>query len=109
MAYDFTKFDKYSKRLRGFAKLRNTELRAWLVGLDKRVAHGRVTWSGSGATLTATVAGVLATDTVVATINTKPTQAAYLVRATPGTDQIVFELSAANTSNDAVIGYTVLR
>lgn len=69
----------------------------------------KVTWSGSGTTIAPTVAGVVAGDRVIATIQTKPTQAAYLVRATAGTDSITFELSAANTSNDAVIGYTVFR
>lgn len=70
---------------------------------------GKTTWTGSGATKQASVAGVLATDIVIATIQTKPTQAAYLVRATPGTDTIDFELSAANTSNDAVIAWQVFR
>ena len=70
---------------------------------------GSVTWSGSGATLASSVNGVLSTDLITATISTKPTQAAYLVRATPTTDTITFELSAANTSNDAVITYTVFR
>lgn len=70
---------------------------------------GIVTWSGSGATKAATVNGVAATDIVIATIQTKPTQAAYLVAATPTTNTITFELSAANTSNDAVIQYVVLR
>lgn len=75
----------------------------------RRPYYGRVTWSGSGATLAVTVSGVLATDDVIATIRVKPTQAAYLVRAVPSTDTITFELSAANTSNDAQISYTVIR
>lgn len=70
---------------------------------------GTVTWSGSGATLAASVAGVLSTDIIMVTIRVKPTQAAYLVRAVPSTDTITFELSAANTSNDAQISYTVFR
>ena len=70
---------------------------------------GKHTWTGSGATAQAAVSGVAATDIVVATIQTKPTQAAYLVGAVPGTNTIDFELSAANTSNDAVIAYTVFR
>ena len=70
---------------------------------------GSVTWSGSGATLASSVSGVLSTDLISATISTKPTQAAYLVRATPTTDTITFELQNANTSNDAVIAYTVFR
>ncbi len=70
---------------------------------------GTATWSGSGATYAPTVTGVAATDVVHATVKTKPTQAAYLVRATPSSHTITFELSAANTSNDAVIMYTVFR
>lgn len=69
----------------------------------------RITWSGSGASLTTAVTGVAATDQVVATIQSAPTQAAYLVSAATNTNQVILTLSAANTSNDAVITYTVLR
>lgn len=70
---------------------------------------GTFTWSGSGATAAATVTGVAATDLVMATVKTKATEASYLVAAVPTTNTITFELSAANTSNDAVIMYTVFR
>ena len=70
---------------------------------------GKITWSGSGASLATTVTGVLSTDIVVATIQTAPTQAAYLVSAAPTTDTITITLSAANTGNQAVIAYTVFR
>jgi len=70
---------------------------------------GKITWSGDGATLATAVAGVVAGDVVLATIQTKPTQAAYLVGVVPTTDTITIELSAANTGNDAVIAYQVLR
>ena len=73
------------------------------------VFAGKETWAGGAATHAATVTGVVAGDIVVATIQTKPTQAAYLVGVVPTTDTVTFELSAANTSNDAVIAYTVLR
>lgn len=73
------------------------------------VYAGRITWSGSGASLTTTVNGVLATDQVVASIRSAPTQAAYLVSATTNNNQVILTLSAANTSNDAVITYNVLR
>jgi len=69
---------------------------------------GKITWSGSGATLATNVVGVLAGDIVVATIQTKPTQAAYLVGVVPTTNTITIELSAANTANNAVIAYQVL-
>jgi hypothetical protein len=70
---------------------------------------GSHTWAGSGATSAATVTGVLATDLVIATIRIKPTQAAYLVGVVPTANTLTFELSAANTSNNAVITYQVLR
>jgi len=70
---------------------------------------GKITWSGSGATLATTVTGVLATDIVQCTIQTAPTQAAYLAASTPTTDTITNTLSAANTSNQAIIAYTVFR
>jgi hypothetical protein len=70
---------------------------------------GKITWSGSGASLATTVTGVAATDIVQATIQTVPSEAAYLVSAAPTTNTITLVLSAANTSNDAVIAYTVFR
>lgn len=70
---------------------------------------GKITWSGSGASLATTVAGVLATDIVLVTIQNAPSQAAYMVSAIPTTNTITVTLSAANTSNDAVISYQVLR
>lgn len=70
---------------------------------------GKITWSGSGASLATTVTGVAATDIVIASIQTVPTQAAYLVSAAPTTNTVTIVLSAANTSNDAVISYTVFR
>ncbi len=70
---------------------------------------GKITWAGSGAALATTVTGVLSTDIVQVTIQTAPTQAAYIKSAAPTTDTVTIVLSAANTSNDAVIGYTVFR
>jgi hypothetical protein len=70
---------------------------------------GTITWSGSGASLATTVMGVAATDIVIASIQTAPTQAAYLVSATGTLNTITLVLSAANTSNNAVISYQVLR
>lgn len=85
------------------------KLAAGITPSDIAVYSGKITWSGSGASLTTAVSGVLATDKVMATIQGAPTQAAYLVSAAPGTDQIVLTLSDANTSNNAVIAYTVFR
>ena len=70
---------------------------------------GEITWSGSGASLASTVTGVLATDIVVCSIQTVPTQAAYLVSSAATANTITNVLSAANTSNDAVISYVVYR
>lgn len=70
---------------------------------------GSISWSGSGASLAATVTGVAATDVVMCTILTAPTQAAYIKEVVPTTNTITVTLSAANTSNDAVIAYAVLR
>lgn len=70
---------------------------------------GTYQWAGSGATGTATVAGVTATDTVVASIAVAPSEAATLTSAIAGSGAITFVLSAANTSNDADINYLVLR
>lgn len=70
---------------------------------------GKYDWAGSGATGTATVAGVAATDVVVASISSAPSQAATLTSAVAGSGAITFVLSTANTSNDADINYLVLR
>lgn len=74
------------------------------------VFSGKITWSGGLATLNATVTGALTTDIIVASIETAPTQAAYLSRAKiSANDTVALTLSAANTSNDAVISYSILR
>ena len=70
---------------------------------------GKITWSGSGASLATTISGIVSTDIVICTIQTAPTQAAYLVSAAPTTDTLTITLSAANTGNNAVIGYMILR
>ena len=70
---------------------------------------GKITWSGSGATLATTVTGVAATDIVIATIQGAPTEAAYIKAVAPTLNTVTITLSAANISNDAVIAYQVLR
>ena len=70
---------------------------------------GEVTWSGGGATLAASVSGVLATDIVVASFHTLGTEGTILQGAVASADTITFTLDAANTSNDAVISYVVYR
>lgn len=66
-------------------------------------------WSGSGASKAFSVPGVLATDIVVASFLTAPTEAAYIKQVVPTTDTVTVTLSAANTTNDAKISYVVFR
>ena len=70
---------------------------------------GKVTWSGSGASLAVSVPGVLATDIVVASVQVASTQTGYIASIAPTTDVVTIVLSTANTSNQAIIAYTVFR
>lgn len=70
---------------------------------------GKITWSGAGASLATTIAGVAASDLVQATFQNMPTQATTFLQAVPTTNTLTLTMSAANTSNDAVITYTVFR
>lgn len=71
---------------------------------------GEHTWTGGAATDSLTVTGALVSDILLTTIKTKPTEAAYLAASEiSGADTVDLELSAANTSNDAVISYQILR
>ena len=70
---------------------------------------GEVTWSGGTDTLSVPVVGVTATDLVVGNIHTQGTEAAYLAEIFTTDGNVNFALSAANTSNDAVLTYQVFR
>lgn len=71
---------------------------------------GEFTWSGGGSSVTETVTGATTSDFVVATIQSVPSEAAYIARsAITSSDTLTVELSSANTSNDAVIAYQVIR
>lgn len=70
---------------------------------------GHLSWSGSGASLAVSQPGVLSTDYVIATLETAPTQAAYIASAKATADTVTVTLSAANTGNDAVVNYIVMR
>ena len=71
---------------------------------------GEVTWSGSGASLAATVTGVDADDVVVASVHTIGTgTATFLESAVASADTITFTLDAASDNNDTVVSYVVLR
>lgn len=82
---------------------------ASMLGGDAPLYSGKTTWSGAGTSLAITENGVLATDKVIATIQTAPTQAAYLASANATTNTVTLTLSAANTSNNAVIAWEVFR
>ena len=70
---------------------------------------GKYTWSGSGASAEETVTGALDTDIVIGSIQNAPTEAGYIASIVASTDAITTTLSTANTSDDAVIAYQVLR
>lgn len=72
-------------------------------------AAGEETWTGSGATLAASVSGALATDIALGSIHTLGTQGTILQGAVASSGAVTFTLDAANTSNDAVISYMTLR
>lgn len=73
------------------------------------VYAGEYTWSGGGTSCAETVTGALASDIVIATIQSAPSEAAYIKSVAVTADTVTTTLSAANTSNDAVIAYAVLR
>ena len=73
------------------------------------VYAGESSWTGGGTSLAATVTGVAATDIVVSQFHTVPSEAAYIVSCAASENTITTTLSAANTTNDAVISYVVLR
>jgi len=69
----------------------------------------KVTWSGSGASLAITITGAELGDKVQATIESAPTEAAYIKSAKVTANTLTITLSAANTSDDAVISYNLYR
>ena len=73
------------------------------------VYAGEYTWSDGGASCAETVTGALASDIVIASIQSAPAQAAYLKSVAVTENTVTTTLSAANTGNDAVIAYIVLR
>ena len=70
---------------------------------------GEYTWSGGGASCAETVTGALASDILLVTVQTAPTEAVTLKSAAVTENTVTTTLSGANTSNDAVIAYVVLR
>jgi len=69
---------------------------------------GEVTWTGGLITLAETVTGALATDIVIANFQTIGTEG-VVIASVVTTNTVTFTLDTANTSNDAVVSYTVLR
>lgn len=71
---------------------------------------GEVIWLTTSTTTSVAIPGALTTDIMVASINSAPSEAAYLVSADVfANNSALFTLSAANTSTDAVISYTIDR
>jgi len=69
---------------------------------------GEVNWTGGLITLAETVTGALATDIVIANFQTIGTEGTVLASVVT-TDTVTFTLDTANTTNDAVVSYQVLR
>ena len=70
---------------------------------------GKITAAGASATQVATVTGVLVTDIVMATVQTRAgAGVAYLLRATPTANTVTIVGSAAFDNGD-IISYSVLR
>ena len=70
---------------------------------------GKITWSGSGASLATTVTGVAATDIVIATLENRGTQGTTFLQVVPTTNTLTATISTANTSNDLIYSYIVFR
>lgn len=70
---------------------------------------GELAWTSSGATMSGTVSGIASGDIITGSIATAPTQAATLTSLTLTADTVIGVLSAANTSNDCVVNYNVVR
>lgn len=73
---------------------------------------GDISWTSSGTTDSTNLSGtvtIASGDIVLGSISSAPTQSAYLVSCAASGNAITAELSAANTSNDAVVSYMILR
>lgn len=94
----------------GLAIIRVSPLAPQLVAVPEVVvAEGKVTWSGAGATLAVTVAGALTTDLVLVSFENLPSQAANLSGEITAANTLTLTLTAANTSNDAIVSYRIVR
>ena len=69
---------------------------------------GEVTWTGGLITLATVVTGVLDSDIVTCSFSTIGTEGVVLA-VVPTADTLTFTLDTANTTNDAVVSYNVLR
>lgn len=84
-------------------------LDSWITPSSVVVYSGETTWTGGLATLAITVNGALATDIVTVTIQSAPSEAAYIASTSVTANTVTVALSTANTSNNAVIAYQVIR
>ena len=95
------------------SKDQQSKLRNLTPGLEREqtyknipIAVGKVTMAASPTTVT--VPGLLATDIVVASIDTNDTTGAGVITATCGTGEISITSSEV-TSADGVVGYAVYK
>lgn len=76
---------------------------------DARIAVGEFTWAGGAATANATIAGVVATDKVLASVKSKGSTNFLSVGASAGAGQVTFEVGGPVPGNDVVVTYAIFR
>lgn len=76
---------------------------------DARIAVGEFTWTGGAATSIATIAGVVATDKVLATVKSNGATNFLAVGAIAGAGQVTFEVGGPVAGNDVVVAYAIYR
>ena len=86
----------------------DTEKVGTLTPSHQPVFAGESAWTGGLVTLAVTVTGVLATDIVLCNFYTIGTEGT-VIAAVATANTITFTLDTANTTNDAVVSYQVLR
>lgn len=76
---------------------------------EQIIRTGSVTWTGGGTSLTHDVAPALTTDHVICSFDTLPTETSTVSGKVTSNGTLTFTLTAANTSNNAIISYIVIR
>lgn len=76
---------------------------------EQIVRSGLVNWTGGAKTITHDVGPALTTDVVICSFKKLPTEASTLSGEVSSNGVLTFTLTAANTSNDAIIDYVIIR